>query len=133
MQNGVELGYRDPKDACRACPNGISYPCSWKCSFLLAMGHRAHSKSWMEPSTSHFTSCRSAQQMGLSWSWTLIPSSLNSDTPWEGGDAAAPAATGARGVKNKLLLPLIFKISQNFEGDSLRGDSRYCKWEKKGD
>lgn len=81
----------------------------------------------MEPSTSHFTSCRSAQrqQMGLSWSWALIPSFLDPDTPWEGRDAAVPAATGERGVKNNLLLPLIFKVAQNFEGNSLRGDPRY--------
>lgn len=44
----------------------------------------------------------------------------------------APAAIGARGVKNKLLLPLIFKVSQNFKGDSLWADPRYCKLGKKG-
>lgn len=52
---------------------------------------------------------------------------------WDGGNSTAPAASRARGVKNKLLLPLIFKVFQNFEGDSLRGDPRYCKWGKKED
>lgn len=133
VQNGVGFRYRDPKGACCACPNGIFIAPVGQCPFLLAMGHPARCRSWMEPSTSHFTSCRSAQrqQMGLSWSWALIPSFLDPDTSWESGDAAVPAATGARGVENKPLLPLIFKVAQNFEGDSLRGDPGYCKLREK--
>lgn len=82
IQPETWLNYSIGKKKIPLMPVMMEFYITWagECSFKLMMGQRARSRSWMETSKSHFTSCRSPnkQQMGMSWRWTLIPSSLQS-------------------------------------------------------